>query len=51
MNTCENLETFCGYNGTASGQDKLCMLRQVIVDDTTEKKVRVQLTLQNRTEV
>ena len=36
MNTCENLETFCGYNGTSSGQDKLCMLRQVIVDDTTE---------------
>ena len=40
MNTCENLETFCGYNGTASGQDKLCMLRQVIVDDTTENDER-----------
>lgn len=37
MNTCENLETFCGYNGTASGQDKLCMLRQVI-DNTTENE-------------
>ena len=38
MNTCENLETFCGYNDTASasGQDKLCMFRQVIVGDTTE---------------
>ena len=35
MNTCENLEAFCGYNGTASGQSKLCMLRQVIVDDVT----------------